>query len=50
MYLAEEASAKKIGQFTERCLKTAIHGENVILINEYNMNVANFKGVIKQNL
>ncbi len=31
-------------------MKAAIHGENLIMVSEYNISVCNFKGVIKQTL
>lgn len=39
-----------MGVFKEKCLRIGLHGENVILGNDYNINIATFKGAIKQNL
>lgn len=39
-----------MGLFKEKCLRAGIHGENVILGNDFTINIANFKGAIKQNL
>ena len=46
----EEASTKKIALINEKCLKSVIYKENLILAKDFELNILNFKGVCKQNL
>ena len=38
-----------MGSFTEKCMKFSLFEENIIICTEYELNVANFKGIIKHN-
>jgi uncharacterized protein YacL len=46
----EDPQIKLANTVDEKCVKAAIHGDNLIMVSDYNINVANFKGVVKQTL
>ncbi|KAL4454946.1 hypothetical protein ABPG74_006328 [Tetrahymena malaccensis] len=46
----KESQTKLVASIQEKCLRSVIHKENIILVNDIELNVLNFKGIQKQNL